>query len=388
MIFRCLNDRNLFYDDMGVFSELYLMNSKKKKVCTNILKTNKNHGTFFLKKTNIASESKLRDIATWLCRRPSKYDDRFVWPEDLVYIPPEISEDDMRFYLPLDTDINYSEREVVKRKTTQSGAIVFPYSDELGMENFSDVVTRLMKSKSLNYQNPEVMVYIKNILEIIDTLNKLGYIFNEFHVSDYHPSRFYVKNKSKIILDFSTLLTPVNGENGSANADILDGNYHDYENIYPLEFADPTITMYEIADTSKPKEMQMFTKNQAFSGLDQNSANYSLTAFLFFLMYGQMPYWGRVFSGLKDNDITSHYKLYRELYLSTPAFIFDKTDHIDNDMFEYGYGQSVIDLWENTREEIREMFLKTLSWNNALRLVKPENPSAEDWMRVLFDKSY
>ena len=377
-------NQEVCYESTEEVTKIFLNNSQNKKVCTYILKSNKNpNGKYILKTMRFQTKSKGEDLLMWIKYRPNISNEAFIWPVDCVMPPVNLTTQDMKDYMSLSCDNNYSDDSDEKISIAASCALVFPYYHDDSVENLSVLTENLKKSNKLNYENKDVLKYIAGILEVINKLNGSGYIFNEFHTSVFHPSRFYVKKNGSIVLDFSTLTTPEFLKSEYIKCDITDHDNYDYKNIYPLEFGDPFITKYGISGTKKPIELQKFTSTTKFSGLDKESQNFSLAAFLFYLMYGQMPYWGHLLAGENDNNIYDHYRIYREIYLPTPAFIFDDKDHIYNDMADYGYEGNVKRLWENSPQEIRDMFIKVLSWDNALRFVRPENPSAKDWLLLL-----
>lgn len=96
---------------------------------------------------------------------------------------------------------------------------------------------------------------------------------------------------------------------------------------------------------------------------------YSVSALIFRLLIGRMPYQGRIMDGqgdmmdlMRDVDPAEHYRMF-EHYHANPIFVFDPNDK-RNSIGLYTHEERNVELWEELPEEIKRMFIETFSSDN------------------------
>jgi hypothetical protein len=111
--------------------------------------------------------------------------------------------------------------------------------------------------------------------------------------------------------------------------------------------------------------------------------NYCLTAMLFYLLIGKLPYDGPLMMGFPDTNPIEHMHKF-EVYHKNPVFIFDLAD-TSNQLGAFAADEKFIDAWEELPIQIQEVFRETLRKENA-SFGNPDRISAPDpnkWLTLL-----
>ena len=149
-------NQEVCYESTEEVTKIFLNNSQNKKVCTYILKSNKNpNGKYILKTMRFQTKSKGEDLLMWIKYRPNISNEAFIWPVDCVMPPVNLTTQDMKDYMSLSCDNNYSDDSDEKISIAASCALVFPYYHDDSVENLSVLTENLKKSNKLNYENKD-----------------------------------------------------------------------------------------------------------------------------------------------------------------------------------------------------------------------------------------
>ena len=236
----------------------------------------------------------------------------------------------------------------IKNHTAGDTVLLFPYKNYGIAKTAAD---ELKEVKKISWKEPRIRELLFRIPEAFRKLNEAGYLNMDFDFS-----HLYIRDDKSIMFEYTNLMMPLKATPAQGREALCRGEY-------PYEFAEPAL----VQGTLKLPDLDM--------------QNYSLTAMLFYLMIGRMPYDGPLLLGLTDNNEVEHEHRY-EVYHKTPVFIFDPQDS-SNHLGEFAADQKVIDLWEELPEQIRELFTQTLTQQNALRKREVSNPSPAQWLECL-----
>lgn len=270
--------------------------------------------------------------------------DHVIWPVDIVSLHGHR------------ISVNYAEHVFGLHTDEKKGeegdyVLLFPYRDYSISRTVRD---ELSEVKQVSWKDTRVRGLLTKITEAFQKLNESGYL-----CLDFDFSHLYIRDDRSILFSYSNLLIPVSqGETDAANRpEILS------RGEYPYEFAEPALVQGKIKYA------------------DPDMQNYSLTAMLFYLMIGRLPCDGPLLLGFTDNNEVEHERRF-EVYHKNPVFIFDPEDS-SNHLGEFAADQRTIDLWEELPEEIRNLFIRTLSRKNAERRQEVSNPSPAEWLKCL-----
>lgn len=211
----------------------------------------------------------------------------------------------------------------------------------------------------LDWRNENIQHLIVNFLNVCDSLHFYGYAYHGFDLAHM----YYNPDDMSVLLDFSLSLSKTYGQ------------------LHRTE----TIAENDVAIEMLPPWHQPFKPND----MDLSDDYYSITALLFRLMIGRMPYQGRLMDGagdmmnsLRDTDELNHLKMF-EQYLSQPVFIFDPYNSI-NSIGLVTSEEKYIARWDALPEKVRDMFLNTLCQKNVERSPNDRKCySPEDWLKIL-----
>lgn len=191
----------------------------------------------------------------------------------------------------------------------------------------------------LNWKNTNIQNIIRNLLTALEDLHSGGYAYHAFDMN----KMFFNESNGEILIDFSSAMTR---------------HFFDRKHSEPLNPEDVQVEFLP--------PWSSFNKNGSFSLEDDY---YSVTAMLFRLMIGRMPYQGRLMDGVgdimdrqRDVDQGMHIKMF-EHYHNNPVFIFDDKDN-SNSIGLYSHEEKIIEKWEGLPSEIRMMFNTVFSKNN------------------------
>lgn len=293
-------------------------------------------------------------------------DRRYVlWPSDMVYLSPEhVSQ------FTVQVAQQYTDTPVELDYASGAWALLFPYDDYTALVSADDKRKRI---HGKNWQNPEIRSMAYQILVAMDSINRAGYVYDDIHLS-----RIFFRKDGSAYLNYSNLIYSIK-ETQAWNADRLCQPAYGW---FPLEFAEPAYVHYM---RRRMNDQSHDWKGQQES-IDYNSQNYSLCALLFYLFYGRYCYKGALLDGnLDDMDgnlfSQQHYSLF-DVYHKMPRFIFNLAEDNPNRLGDFEEELEVIELWESSPEELKELFMGTLMEVNALRKQEVHNPTPATWLRI------
>ena len=205
------------------------------------------------------------------------------------------------------------------------------------LEPFREI---LYNEELLDWRKNNIQYLSVNFLDVCESLHSAGYAY---HCFDLNRMYYNPKNMS-VRFDFSLSLSRTHGE------------------LYKTE----TIQKDDVAIEMLPPWHKPFESHDMSLADDY----YSITAMLFRLMIGRMPYQGRMMDGagdmmnaLRDTDELNHSIMF-EQYLSQPIFIFDPDNNI-NMIGLLTNEQIFIDRWNTLPAKVQDMFLKVLCQKNV-----------------------
>lgn len=318
------------------------MIDEKESGCYSPLLVNKITGELYFLKRFCCDSIKKEYYTSKILTPPNR--DTILWPSDMVELSEEQQKSCMSFL-----EQEYSAAPVPVSERNGNMALLFSYSE------YSNMVNALQKYKKIpvrNWKNLDIRNMAIQILKAIDDLNKNGYVY-----SDIHFSRFFFKEDGSVFLNYTNLIYSFR-ECMSAERDIICA----FEaGKYPIEFAEPAIV------------------REICKGMDFHTQNYSIAAMLFYLFFGRYAYDGRLLTGYADDNLQKHYIKFRD-YHKMPIFIFD-THNKENMLGAFDDEEQVVELWEECPEKLKELFLLTLSQNNAERKWEVYNPTPQTWLK-------
>ncbi len=198
----------------------------------------------------------------------------------------------------------------------------------------------LYNSPLLSWKKNDIKEITSNLLLTFSDMHENGYAYHSFDVEHI----YFARNNSKVFFDFS-LGIDRHYDNSVAEATV------DFNSV-SIEFLPP---------------WRSFENKNMLSLVDDY---YSISALIFRLLIGRMPYQGRVMDGqgdmmdlLRDVDPADHYRMF-EHYHANPIFIFDPNDK-RNSIGLYTHEEKTVDLWEDLPDKIKQMFIETFSLNNV-----------------------
>lgn len=297
--------------------------------------------SFYMKRTD-CSDLQAERCCDRILRPPRRSD--ILWPCDMVELTPE-----QQARCTLFAELNYTERQISAAERPGNRGLLFPYG---GYPPMTGGLRRLTQIRQANWQNPEVRRLAFEIACALDRVNRCGYLY-----LDLHFSRFFFREDQQVYLDYSNLIYTFRETERTDAEKICAAK----PGAYPIEFADPSI-------------VQGIRKT-----MDEHAQNYSLCAMLFYLLFGQYPYDGRLLTGYVDDSPQTHYVKFRD-YHKMPVFIFDPEDR-QNALGAFDEEQQVIALWEQCPEMLRKRFMNTLRQDCAERRVNVHVPTPGQWVQ-------
>ena len=287
---------------------------------------------FFLRR--ISSKHIIVERYRDLIMSPPKLSRLVLWPCDLVYLRDE----------ELSFCTSYLNGKYDSSSEFGGYALLFPYYDidirfAIDYANFVD-----LKS----WKNPNVKRFVSELLSELSEFNMSGWFLGDINLNSV-----FFDNKGKIRLDFSNFIFSAKEQYSPDLKLLLEFELDGYESF----FMEPAAI-----------------KNKV---MDLNSQNYSLASLIFYLFIGVYAYRGRMFWDYSDQQ-------YCSAYFENPYFIFDLNDQ-KNDLGISLSVESYKNLWIELPERIKNMFIRVLNYDNALRLKSIDNPTTYDWIDILKD---
>ena len=302
----------------------------------------------FLRRLSVMGEEHFYHIERKI-RRPPRTDG-ILWPVDLVLLS-----DAQRLECYSAVARAYSDRPLsAMRRQSERFALAFRNPRGFRAGNLAEA-KRTKKLEPFHWKNPSVRNLVVGLLDILRELNDDSYYYHDFHLS-----RVFLTAERKPLLDYSEMIMSLE----DADFPALDAERRDY----PPEFADPAVMRGVIPAP------------------DFHSQNYSLCAFLFYLLFGFCPYDGDSLRYLKDDTSHAHYKKFLLHYHADipPAFVFDPND-TRNSLGLFGEDEALIALWEEAPDALRQQFADAFSESNVMRRSDdgPRFPDPAVWLDCL-----
>lgn len=377
-----INPNELYYSAVfpsGVYAHyandnisIPIPDSLTKLKITPTVKNVLSHELFFCKKINVVSDAQ-KAILLQEILNPST--NLASWPVDLIAIWE--SDENKDSLVPSELRHLYCDKYHNVSEEEPNYALLFPYlkKDTSGRGGYAyytplDIWLRNEPLNLRTYQNDKIKKVCYNLAYVLSQLNREGYVYFDFSLS-----RFMLKSDLSVVPEYSNLLMDKN-LSSKKQLKNLSAEY----GFIPLDFADPFI--YFRYNTEQNHS------DGASKDFNLATQNYSLAAILFYLMFGRKPYEGHRLMQNQDDELdeVSHYAYLKNYYLQEENihFIFDDSYNNPNlltddytDMFS-----SVIELWKNCPQEIRELFLSALQRQSALRDSYTRSPKPSTWVHV------
>lgn len=276
-----------------------------------------------------------------------------VWPSDLIRVD-EAS--------PVQTNICaaniYDELSLSPSPEETSFGLLFPYREYPPADPLGAVLEQVELSGSRGWQNPRLRRIAVKLTETILELNRCGYYY-----FDFTPSRILVDINDGVFLDYSPLAIP-RWELELSDAALREENLTMHPSEYPLEFAEPALVQGVCRQA------------------DERMQNYSLAAFLFWMLFGSYAYDGRLVEFYPERDAMEHYTKFRQ-YHKKPVFVFDPDDQSNRlGAMDIESDQGAMHLWAAAPEKLKKMFLSVLREDNATRASSSRCLTPESWLRL------
>lgn len=255
-----------------------------------------------------------------------------------------------------------------------------------GFPKFQPIKNLLFNDEILDWQSPDIKKLARNFLKAMIALHKAGYVYHAF---DYN-NMYYNTDTMDIVIRFSTSMSRYYGHPDNNRMNVPS----DYENLKAIGIvlSEPYL-VNDILIDFLPPWVDVSTKEK----MTLNDDYYSITAMLFRLFIGRMPYQGSIMirnemadimNGDRDQDEKEHQRMF-EYYHEHPVFIFDPED-TSNEVGTFTHYQKFTKRWEALPEAVQKMFSAALappkddeeSWKT-----KPYEPrkleSPEVWLSTL-----
>ena len=229
------------------------------------------------------------------------------------------------------------------------------------LKSFKEI---LYNDSKLDWRNTDIQRLINNFLDLCSKLHNGGYVY---HCFDIDRMRYNPKDMS-ILFDFSLSMTRKSD---------------DVEKSEKVSHLDVGIEF--LAPWQELLEDNMMTLIDDY---------YSITAILFRLMIGRMPYQGRLMDGnghmmnyLQDTDENNHITMFRK-YREQPVFIFDDQNK-ENAIGIFSEEEIYIERWNALPESIKKMFNDVLNEKNVKKdAEKRIYYSPDEWLNILNNKCF
>lgn len=277
------------------------------------------------------------------------------WPCDMIRMT-----DELRQETAVSVTHHYGDDEIDVTADEAEYGLLFLYDGQPETLSWSERVGPLTDTShqkadaEAGWKNEALRRIAVSVVSAIRRVNRDGYLYCDFHTDRL---LFLKDEPDRILLDYSSLIAPINVFPPPPPLKPAAGEY-------PVEYAEPA-----------------YVRN-AVDHFDLQTQNFSLCAFLFRLLYRRYPYDGWFTHGLVDNDPQSHYVLFRRYYEIDPIFIFDP-DNRENALGLEDGDEAYIRLWEESPKPLRDMFLRTLRTDNAMRRQKSvKTPTPDEWLNL------
>lgn len=263
--------------------------------------------------------------------------DYFDWPIDFVFIPDENGEG------------GYT-------------ALVFREWNDSGFYPLKEYLTQNYINTVHDHRNPRTLAMCRNLVAAISLLNERGYLLGEYSVQHilYHPKdmsiRFLytgsIRHANRNPADEAAMIRP----------------------LFPGTASPEFLSLKLETQTGEPRYLSPEDDAEA------------LTALLFKLMTGRLPYegsgmveYGYVMTAEYEMNETA-YQLYFDAYHKLKTFIFDDSDQ-SNALDEMSANILPRERWETLPEQARKLFIAVFSSSRSKNI--HNTVSAKAWKDLL-----
>lgn len=336
---------NGVYQDAGSRISDPISTSVKNKEYSPVVSNVKTGEQFFLR---CFSKKYLKHYQKMIWYPPSQAS--VLWPLDIVELN-EKQRADCNVYVGQ----RYSDGKGGgdQKKQEAHYALLFPASGYPKRENLNTKLKDLkLENKGvMNWKNKEIQRLAVKIVQAIKQLNNSGYYFYDFHISDFHTSPMFINEDGTVFFNFTNMIF--------ARDDFDVANIERGE--YPIEFAEPAF----VNGDEKP--------------LNYHSQNYSLSAMLFYLCFDRYAYeTSDIKIEYRDDTVQDHYIKFLDILPKESKFIF--TPELDLIKEERREEETLLQLWEECPEEMKEMFQCALGNEHPNYRNEEQIPTPEDWL--------
>lgn len=345
------------YQETGIFISDPISTSVKRKEYSPVVRNLNTGEKFCLRRF---SHKYLKHYQKIIGYPPSK--ECILWPVDIVVFDGmQIS--NCNVYVGQKYSDGAGNGE--ETEETPDYALLFPAS---GYPKRKNLNTKLKDLKSVNnvpanWKNDEIQHLMVKIVQALKQLNDAGYCFYDFHISDFHTSPIFINEDGTVFFNFTNLI-------------FLRDDF-DVANIergeYPIEFAEPAFV------------------NGYQTHLDYHSQNYSLNAMLFYLCFNRYAYESSdIKIEYRDDTVQDHYIKFQDIIPMASKFIFTAQSNTESDLIKEKLAgeRSLLQLWEECPQEIKEMFLCALGNERPDSRNEGEIPTPEDWLECFYSLNW
>lgn len=236
--------------------------------------------------------------------------------------------------------------------------MIFKHRQYSKLSSFRDILYQTGDSQVLDWRNVNIRLICLNLVDLMYELDRSKYAYHDFNMD----RMYFNPSSGEVYLRFSPHVRKL-----SSNTEFDKINQDDLS----IEFVPPYIYRRE------------------YSGFLKKYADYyQLSALLFRLMIGRLPYEGRdlmnygtVMNPLIDTDKDAH-KEYFIQYHSYPHFIFDEEDS-SNELSPTWENELPKDRWKSLPEYIKDLFKTAFKQKNAENPSCAAMPSPKKWLTML-----
>lgn len=237
---------------------------------------------------------------------------------------------------------------------------IFPLRAIPKWPSIKNILFQRKTSKVLDWRNREICNLCRSLLTSVKMFHDGGFAYNNFNMDRI----FYNEKSMDIYFRFNFCIRSVDCKEG-----------YDFVSIKKLarEFAPSSLYSEEYWQDTEKYQRKLFDKVD----------NYSITALIFRLMIGRLPYEGQDMSA--DGDVLNperimsedEYDIYFKHYHHKPIFIFDPQND-RNALPLMSENDLPRERWNKLPEAIRKMFQDTFSCNEEIHCYLPE-----EWLQAL-----
>lgn len=258
-------------------------------------------------------------------------------PTDII----QISKDNLDMIEACDflLENDYSEE---KHACEAFYAFLYPVSTTWDLPTLADTVEQLKvhyQSEGLSavcWKKKLILNLASNLAQALGKLNEAGYCY-----LDFNRKKIFVKSDYSVLLDFSLLTVPINTGSITGAREL------------PLEYR-------HIKNWAMPFHQY---------------SNYSLTAFLFHLLFGKFPYESSSNIIIEDDSNIFRYQEAFGKYYENSTFVF--ADEVLAENIIYTQDKQALQHWKDAPEKLRFIFSEVLSSEYY------SGPFASEWVTYL-----